>query len=196
MGGFEIILIAIGIGWTVISGVIKSIEESKKKAAAKAGSILSGDAAAPESHPDAQSPDPFDSPMEMPARSGGSDVALSTSKPRRGSKTFKRLDELRKRRIEQLQQRMGIQIASPPKQRPVPTPPPVRAAREKVDPQASPGVDATATGAPATTSRSDERNGARSRILAQTRSGAGLKDAIVLSELLSPPVALRNDHLN
>ena len=186
MGGFEIILIAIGIGWTVISGVIKSIEDSKKKKAMKEADAPAADAA-------------FESQPVEPVPAPEPQVQLRADSKASRPKVLDRFEELRKKRIEQLRRRMGIESAAP---KSTPTPPSAPKPAPVSRAAAPDPVQAAAASEPARSprrraaGRPEDAAEARGRILALARSSHGLKDAIILSELLAPPVAIRDDHLS
>ncbi len=187
MGGFEIILIAIGIGWTIISGIVKNVEESKKKKA-RAAEVSQTAETVIEDAPLASRPDDEISlePRSAPATDSGVRGKFDAG-----------LQKLREERIKQIRRRMGLEAATaaqPAKQ--PPKPPVVKVPPKKVAP-----VAAAAPPAPSTPPRMvkqplEATQGARERILAMAGSPHGLRDAVVLSELLAPPVALRAAHLD
>tara|TARA_Y100000589_G_scaffold101411_1_gene95648 strand:- start:1415 stop:1987 length:573 start_codon:yes stop_codon:yes gene_type:complete len=189
MGGFEIILIAVGIGWTIISGILKSIEDSKKKKA------LQAEAAG----------DPVVEAVEVPVSVGVEEVPsvisprVAPSPPMTASESG--LKKLRDERIRHIRRRMGLEseaAAQPapsaaPKPRSVPAlPRAMTVPAEEAKP--APVADAPRNAAKAT-HPSDVAQGARERVLNLASTRNGLRDAVLLSELLSPPVALRQGHL-
>ncbi len=196
MGGFEIILIAIGIGWTIISGIVKNVEEAKKKKA-RAAEL-------------AQTSEPAieDAPS---AREVGTEISIRpatapAAEPGVRSRLDAGLQKLRDERIKQIRRRMGLEAAAaaPTAQQPPATTPPVvppvppvpkvkprRTATVPADTPAESPVNPRAGNRPQEASQ-----GSRQRIIALAASPHGLRDAVVLSELLSPPVALRESHLD
>ena len=190
MGGFEIILIAVGIGWTIISGIVKSVEDSKKKKA------LAAEAAG----------EPTAEPVDVSVSTASEEVASVVSarvEPSPPKATLEAgLKKLRDERIKQIRRRMGLeaQAAAPsaPAARPSPRPvPPVPTGMttpaEEAKPAAVPDPPRNATMA---TVPSGVAQGARERVLKLASTRNGLRDAVLLSELLSPPVALRQGHLD
>ncbi|MEE2719794.1 MAG: hypothetical protein VX727_08415 [Planctomycetota bacterium] len=190
MGGFEIILIAVGIGWTIISGILKSIEDSKKKKA------LAAEAAG----------EPTAEPVDVSVSTASEEVTSVVSprvEPSPPKATLEAgLKKLRDERIRQIRRRMGLEAeaAAQPAPSARPKPRPVPAVPRAMTVPAEEATPAPVTDAPRNASKatrpSGVAQGARERVLNLASTRNGLRDAVLLSELLSPPVALRQGHLD
>jgi len=198
MGGFEIILVFIGLVWTIVSAIIQN---KKKQAAKKQRALLIAKEQREEHDDDSRELGFIDASMETVTEQAETSVRVADSATK---SPLQKLEALRARRIQQLRRRMGLEPAASPPAAPATVPPAV-APRSVSPPPATPrpsdqGADQEPAGAveagsmalPAWSKSSKE-----SRLLSQVRQAShsrdSLRQAFLLKELLDPPLALRQE---
>jgi len=194
MGGFEIILVFIGLVWTIVSAVIQN---KKKKAAKNQRALLIAQEQQEEHEDDSRELGFIDASMETVTEQAETAVRAVDSVTK---SPLQKLEALRARRIQQLRRRMGLEpVASPapvpPASAPrsVSTPPqPQQPRQQQADQEPAAAVETDSMALPAWGKTSVE-----SRLIAQVRQACrstdSLRQAFLLKELLDPPLALRQE---
>lgn len=193
MGGFEIILVFIGLVWTIVSAVIQN---KKKKAAKKQRNLLIAQEQQEDHEDDSRELGFIDASMETVTDQAEIAVRVVDSVTK---SPLQKLEALRARRIQQLRRRMGLEPAAspapvPPASAPrsVSTSPPPQPRQQQADQEPAAPVETDSMALSAWSKASAE-----SRLVSQVRqacqSRKSLKQAFLLKELLDPPLALRQE---
>ena len=224
MGGWEILIFAFGGIWYVVSAIAQAKEKAKKKklreeALARERAEEAGEIPSEEQEVAVVRSSVDDALAQLRGSPSPAATQVTVAPPVAGGETAR---DARKLILDAMRREMGLPPMDPAAPaasearpatatRPAPEPPAPRVRpsvtaapkdpRTRV-PQSTPRSDRTpsrtapdtATTSPSVTARTP-RSGPRSGLGASHRDPASLKQAIILAEVLGPPVSLRPEHL-